>query len=76
MYGRAQMSRNLRVIVSSGGKEKEEVMAEGSTVEDLLRSFRMHPDAYIVTKDSKPVPITRMLEDGEKLKIIKVASGG
>jgi sulfur carrier protein ThiS len=58
------------------GKVQEQTLPEGSTVEDLLSQLNLHPDSYIVTKDSKPVPITRNLEDGERLKIIKVASGG
>ncbi len=70
------MRDKITVVVQSGGKLQEQTVPEGSTVEDLLSQMNLHPDAYIVTKDSKPVPITRRLEDGERLKLVKVASGG
>lgn len=70
------MTESVRILVHVGGEVNEVSLPAGSTVEDLLRSNRMHPDAYIVTKGSKPVPITKQLEDGEALKLIKVASGG
>lgn len=70
------MHDKITVVVQLSGKVQEQTLPEGSTVEDLLSQMNLHPDAYIVTKDSKPVPITRRLEDGERLKLIKVASGG
>jgi sulfur carrier protein ThiS len=71
------MSRTiLKVEVLSNGKTTEHELPEGSTVEDLLSKLHCHPDAYIITKDSKPIPITRKIEDGDKVKLIKVASGG
>jgi sulfur carrier protein ThiS len=70
------MPGKINVVVLSGSKSQEHELFDGSTVEDLLSKLDLHPDAYIVTKDSKPVPITRKLEDGERLKLIKVASGG
>jgi len=70
------MQGKIQVIVLAGGRTSEHELPGGSTVEDLLSAMKLHPDAYIVTKDAKPVPITRELEDGERLKIIKVASGG
>jgi sulfur carrier protein ThiS len=70
------MPDKINVIMLIGSKSQEHELLDGSTVEDLLSKLNLHPDAYIVTKDSKPVPITRKLEDGERLKLIKVASGG
>lgn len=66
----------LKVEVLSNGKITEHELPEGSTIEDLLSKLNCHPDAYIITKDSKPIPITRKIEDGDKVKLIKVASGG
>jgi len=71
------MSRTtLKIEVLSNGRTAQHELPEGSTVEDLLSKLNCHPDAYIVTKDSKPIPITRRIEDGDKVKLIKVASGG
>ncbi len=70
------MPERIKVTVLSAGKASEHELPDGSTIEDLLSEMGLHPDAYIITKDSKPVPITRILVDGEHLKLIKVASGG
>lgn len=66
----------IKVEVLSNGKATEHELLKGSTVEDLLSKLHCHPDAYIITKDSKPIPITSKIEDGDKVKLIKVASGG
>jgi sulfur carrier protein ThiS len=73
---RPMSGKILNVEVLSNGKTTEYKLPEGSTVEDLLSKLHCHPDAFIVTKDSKPIPITRKIEDGDKVKLIKVASGG
>jgi sulfur carrier protein ThiS len=71
------MSRTtLKIEVLSNGRTAEYELPKDSTVEDLLLKLNCHPDAYIITKDSKPIPITRKIEDGDKVKLIKVASGG
>jgi sulfur carrier protein ThiS len=70
------MTGRIKVEVLTGSKSQEYEMPEGSTIEDLLSKMNLHPDAYIITKESKPTPITSILEDGERLKLIKVASGG
>jgi sulfur carrier protein ThiS len=70
------MHGKITVVVQLSGKVQEQMIPEGSTIEDLLSQMNLHPDAYIVTKDSKPVPITRRLEERDMLKLIKVASGG
>lgn len=70
------MSATIVVLVEADGRTCEQRMQEGSSVESLLRSMGLHPDAYIVTRGSKPVPITKMLEDGDSLRLLKVASGG
>ncbi|QLH75763.1 MAG: hypothetical protein HPY73_09130 [Methanomassiliicoccales archaeon] len=51
-------------------------LADGSTVEDLLRKMGLYPDAHIVLRGKVPVPITERLVDSEELRVIKVASGG
>jgi len=73
---RPMSRRILRVEVLSNGRTTEHELPDGSTVEDLLSKLNCHPDAYIITKDSKPIPITRKIEDGDKVKLIRVASGG
>jgi sulfur carrier protein ThiS len=70
------MSTLLRVEVEYDNMTSEVNLPSGSTVEDLLKRQRMHPDSFIIVMRARPVPITRILVDGDRLKIIKVASGG
>jgi|GEM_PF-4141776 len=70
------MNPTLRIEVEYSDTTIEVVMPSDSTVEDLLRRQRLHPDSFIVMIKARPVPITRTLVDGERLRLIKVASGG
>lgn len=49
---------------------------KGASVEDVLRSMGLYPDAHIVLRGRTPVPMTEIVTDGEQLRVIKVASGG
>jgi sulfur carrier protein ThiS len=70
------MSEMIRVYLEMNDRTSEVSLSDGSTVEDLLRLGKLHPDAYIITRSSRPVPLTSKLLDGDRLKFIKVASGG
>ena len=49
---------------------------ESATVMDVLSRLNIKPDTVVVIKDNDPIPIDDDVKDGDKLKIIKVASGG
>jgi len=49
---------------------------ESATVMDVLSRLNIKPDTVVVIKDNDPIPIDEDVNDGDKLKIIKVASGG
>ena len=49
---------------------------ESATVMDVLSRLNIKPDTVVVIKDNDPIPIDEDVKDGDKLKIIKVASGG
>jgi len=51
-------------------------LPEGSTAEVMLDSLGLYPDAHIVVRDKVPVPLDSPLEPGDRLRVIKVASGG
>ncbi|MHC1680692.1 MAG: hypothetical protein AB9860_05535 [Methanomassiliicoccales archaeon] len=57
-------------------KAKEIRLPEGSTIETMLDSLGLYPDAHIVVRGKVPVPVDSPLVNGEQLRIIKVASGG
>ncbi len=51
-------------------------LPEGSVVESIFISLDLPPDAFIATKNSAPIPITESLRHGDRVKLIRVASGG
>jgi len=53
-----------------------EIKSENATVLDVLAKLNIKPDTVIVIRENKPIPIDEDINDGDKLKIIKVASGG
>jgi len=66
----------MLVRIIEGGKTTEIELQDGSTVEELLVQLGKRPDAHIVLRNEVPIPITERLEDGEEIKILRVASGG
>ena len=57
-------------------KAREVRLPEGSTVETMLDSLGLYPDAHIVVRGKTPVPVDSLLVNGDQLRIVKVASGG
>jgi sulfur carrier protein len=57
-------------------KAKDVRLPEGSTVETMLDSLGLYPDAHIVVRGKVPVPVDSPLVNGDQLRIVKVASGG
>jgi sulfur carrier protein ThiS len=51
-------------------------LPSGSTAEAMLDSLGLFPDAHIVVRGKAPVPLDAPLEQGDRLRVIKVASGG
>jgi len=70
------MPGSISVIVEANGNSSKRSLESGSTAADLLRLLDLLPDAHIVVKDRLPIPITQALKDGDRIRIIRVASGG
>ncbi|HTY47879.1 MAG TPA: MoaD/ThiS family protein [Methanomassiliicoccales archaeon] len=66
----------ITVCVTLAGKERKVEMAKDKTIEDLFAKLELFPDAYIAIIGERPVPLTQILHDGDRLRILKVASGG
>lgn len=64
------------VTVELDRKARELRLPEGSTVEAMLDSLGLYPDAHIVVRGKTPVPVDSPLLNGEQLRVVKVASGG
>ncbi len=43
---------------------------------DIVRALDLKPDAHILVRDGSPVPMDVVLSNGDRVKLIKVASGG
>ena len=51
-------------------------LPQGSKISDVLEQMKLFADAHIVIKGKTPVPLNAEVQDGETLKVLKVASGG
>ena len=71
--------RPMRITVHILPVKKETLVVDlpqGDTVERLMRSLDILPDAWIAVMGGEPVPIDRRLEDGDVVKLVSVVSGG
>ncbi|MBI0583179.1 MAG: MoaD/ThiS family protein [Methanomassiliicoccus sp.] len=66
----------MRITVVRDKKEEEVDMNDGATAMDVLAALDLLPDAHIVLRGSVPIPIDGVLEVGDRIRIIRVASGG
>jgi sulfur carrier protein ThiS len=64
----------VKVILDKETKEIE--LPKGSAAQTLLNSLGLPPDAFIISRNGTPIPITETLSEGDKVKLIRVASGG
>ena len=62
-------------IVPRNVKQEVEVK-DGSTAADLLRIMKLRPDGFIVLRNNTPIPIDEVVNEGQELTLLQVASGG
>jgi sulfur carrier protein ThiS len=51
-------------------------LPEGSTGFDLLRELALAPDAHLVVRGERPLPLDEALIDEERIRVLSVVSGG
>jgi sulfur carrier protein ThiS len=66
----------LRVIIEENGEAIEREFSDGLDVCGILGTLGRYPDAHIVLIEGNPVPLTDAPDEGDTLRIIRVASGG
>lgn len=66
----------MKISVVLGGSKEELEVPENASSMDLLARLCLLPDAHLVLREGMPIPVDERLNDGDSLKIIKVASGG
>jgi len=69
-------SISMEIEVSMLGEKKKIEVGKELTAEDLISKLSLTPDEVIVVVNNKPVPYTSKLMNGDKIKIIRVSSGG
>ena len=57
------------------GNERTEAVP-GSAIEDAVRTAGKLPDTYLYLRNGRPVPMTTVLNDGDVIEAVRVASGG
>jgi sulfur carrier protein ThiS len=67
----------IKVRITPDNITKEiQLKNNNASIEDLLLKLNIKPDTAIVMKNNIPIPIDESLENDNKLKIIRIASGG
>ena len=56
--------------------EQEVAVHEGATVLDVLRAVGVPPDAVVVLRDERPVPVDERVAAEDRLRVLTVFSGG
>ena len=64
------------MTVEHRGSTTVVLLPEGSRVADVLVRMKLLADAHIVIRGKTPVPLNAEVMDGERLKVLRVASGG
>ena len=66
----------MRITVLLGKEERAVDIEEGSSPLDVIRQLALAPDAFLVLRESEPIPVDEVLTEGDSIKILRVASGG
>ena len=51
-------------------------VSENATAYEVLKKLELQPDTLIVTRNDQPIPIDEELNNRDRLKLIRVISGG
>jgi sulfur carrier protein ThiS len=68
----------VRIVAEILPSRKEETVELGadSTGLDLLRALRLAPDAYVLIRGDLPMPADGALVDAERIRVVRIVSGG
>lgn len=51
-------------------------LPDSATGIDLLRRLNLAPDAHLLLREERPIPVDEALLDGEHVRVLAVVSGG
>jgi sulfur carrier protein ThiS len=66
----------IELTLEMDRKESVLQLPTGCTVQGMLDTLGLYPDAHIVVRGKTPVPLDAPVVQGDRLRIVKVASGG
>ncbi len=62
----------MKVVIDG----KTAVVAKGSTVADSARKLGLNPETFLFSRGNEIIHENEALREGDKIKLIKVVSGG
>lgn len=66
----------LHVELLPSGERKIMKFPDDASGFDVVSALDLKPDAYLLVRDGQPIPMDEVLKNGDRVKLIKVASGG
>lgn len=65
-----------KAIIFYDEKEREMEFSDSLNGYELIKKIGQTPDNVIIVRNNIPIPIDEEILDGDKIKIIRVSSGG
>jgi sulfur carrier protein ThiS len=66
----------ISITILPENTKKNLEVSSGTLIIDMLKSLQLSPDALIVLRNNKPIPVDEEVQKDDQLSILKVASGG
>ncbi len=68
----------MKIVAEMVPRRTEETvdLKAGARGLDLLQALRLPPDAHLLVRGDTPIPVDETLHDGDRIRVIGVASGG
>ncbi|MFQ5910941.1 MAG: hypothetical protein ACE5IJ_09525 [Thermoplasmata archaeon] len=66
----------LHVELLPAGERKTVKFSDEVNGFDVVSALDLKPDAHLLVRDGRPIPMDEKLENGDRIKLIRVASGG
>lgn len=70
---------SLRIHATLHGfpeKERELELPDGAKADDAPRALGIRPELVLVFRDDRPLAADALLADGDRIRILRVVSGG
>lgn len=66
----------LTVRVLPAGKNETVELEDGADGLRLMNALKLNPDAHLLLRKDKPIPLDAKLRDGDEIAVVSVISGG